>query len=261
MKLDGPLVNKFGGLLGSAGVRLWMSTLDYKAAFYDPTIDPARPDCGGQKLFIFWHEYIFFPFYLRGHCNLVLLLSQHRDAEILCRAAYHMGFEVVRGSTKRGGVAAIRKLLRKSRQMHLAITPDGPRGPRRRLAPGAIYLASRLRLPLVVMGFGYDRPWRVQSAWDRFALPRPFSRARCVLSPEIHVPAGLDRHGLEHFRVGVEQVLNRLTHEAEAWAELGTPKIDQCRLVRRPKVSPRGRVERRLTLMDPNGPSEHRRAG
>ncbi len=125
-----------------------------------------------------------------------MLLSRHRDAEILSYAAHHMGFEFVRGSTNRGGVAALRELLAKSRSMHLTITPDGPRGPRRRLAPGCVYLASKLGLPLVVMGFGYDRPWRVRSAWDQFAMPRPGSRARAVVSGEIFIPPDLDRDGL-----------------------------------------------------------------
>ena len=106
-----------------------------------------------------------------------MLLSRHRDAEILSHVAYHFGFDFVRGSTNRGGAAALRELLAKSRQMHLTITPDGPRGPRRRMAPGPIYLASKLGLPLVLMGYGYDRPWRLRS-WDRFAIPRPCSRAR-----------------------------------------------------------------------------------
>ncbi len=221
------------GLLGTAAVRSWMSTLDYKAAYYDPAVDPALPECRGQKIYLFWHEYILFPFYLRGHCNLVMLLSRHRDADVLSRAARHMGFEFVRGSTRRGGVAAIRELLRKSRKMHLAITPDGPRGPRRRMAPGPIYLASKLGLPLGLMGFGYDRPWRMPT-WDRFAVPRPHSRARGVPSPDIHVPPDLDRDGLEYFRQKVEAVLNRLTLEAEAWAESGTRKIGQVKVWRGP---------------------------
>jgi len=213
--------------LGAAAVRNWMSTLDYKAAYYDRSIDPVFPECKGQKIYIFWHEYILFPFYLRGHCNMTMLLSRHRDAEILSYAAYHMGFDFVRGSTNRGGVAAIRKLLDKSRRMNLTITPDGPRGPRRKMAPGSIYLASKLSLPLVVMGYGYDRPWRVKKAWDRFAIPRPFSRARAVPSGEIFVPANLDRDGIEYYRQKIEQLMNRLTLEAETWAESGTRKIGQ----------------------------------
>ncbi len=232
MILDTPFVNQLGGLLTTALIRHWMSTLDYKVAYYDRAVDPVFPECQGQKIYIFWHEYILFPLFLRGHCNLAMLLSRHRDAEILSHVAYHMGFEFVRGSTNRGGVAALRGLLRRSRRMHLTITPDGPRGPRRVLAPGSIYLASKLGLPLVVMGYGYDRPWRFNS-WDQFALPRPFSRARAVPSPEIFVPPDLDREGLEHWRQKIEDLLNRLTIEAESWAESGCRGREQSRLDRR----------------------------
>lgn len=207
-----------GGLLATAAVRAWMGTLDYRAWYEDPAIDPAYRGCQGQRIYVFWHEYILFPLYLRGHCNLVMLLSRHRDADILARVARHMGFEYVRGSTRRGGVAALRELLRTNRQKYLTITPDGPRGPRRHMAPGAVFLASRLGVPLVAMGFGYDRPWRVERAWDRFAIPRPWSRARTVVSGDLHIPADLDRQGVEHFRCQIEALLNRLCDEAEAWA-------------------------------------------
>ena len=240
-----------GGLLGTRAVRLWMGTLDYQVAYYDPATDPALPQCRGQKIYLFWHEYILFPFFLRGHCNLAMLLSRHRDAEILSRAARHMGFELVRGSTRRGGVAAIRELLRKSRNMHLTITPDGPRGPRRRMARGSVFLASRLGLPLVLLGFGYDRPWRVKT-WDRFAIPRPGSRARCVPSPQIHVPPDLDREGLEHFRVRIERVLTRLTREAEAWAESSTRKLGQIPLRPGPVRLPYRRVDPAQVISRPH---------
>lgn len=233
MKLTSPFINKLGGLMATAAVRWWMNTLDYKVAYYDPSIDPIYPECQGQKIYVFWHEYILFPFYLRGHCNMAMLLSRHRDAEVLSHAAHHMGFEFVRGSTNRGGVTALRELLAKSRTMHLTITPDGPRGPRRQLAPGCVYLASKLELPLVLMGYGYDRPWRVRRAWDQFAIPRPHSRARAVPSSEIFIPPKLDRDGLEYFRLKVERLLNRLTLEAEAWAEAGTRKIGQVNIERR----------------------------
>ncbi|MBN2021418.1 MAG: lysophospholipid acyltransferase family protein [Pirellulales bacterium] len=234
MKIRSPWLFKLGGLLTTAAVRHWMGALQYKVAYDDPAVDPVFRECRGQKIYVFWHEYIPFPFYLRGHCNFAILLSRHADAEILSRAAYHMGFEIVRGSTNRGGTSALRELLRKSRRMSLGITPDGPRGPRRRMAPGAIYLASRLGLPLVAMGFGYDRPWRIRSAWDHFALPRPGSRARAVTSGEVVVPPDLDRDGIEHFRQKIERLLNRLTFEAESWAESGARRPDERLLYRCP---------------------------
>jgi lysophospholipid acyltransferase (LPLAT)-like uncharacterized protein len=226
MKIRSPLLIKTAALVGAKAIRGWMSTLDYRVSFFDPTVDPVDPRASGQKIYIFWHEYILFPIYLRGHCNLAMLLSQHIDAEILSHVAGHLGFDHVRGSSNRGGAAALRELLAKSQQMHLTITPDGPRGPRRKLAQGPVYLASRLGLPIVPMGFGYDRPWRAGS-WDRFALPKPFSRARACISPAMHIPAGLDRDGIEHYRVQVETMLNRLTLEAEAWAESGTRKVNE----------------------------------
>jgi hypothetical protein len=164
-----------------------------------------------------------------------MLLSQHADADILARVAYHLGFDCVRGSTYRGGARAIWELSERSRQQHLTMTPDGPRGPRRQLAQGPIYLASRLQLPLVPMGFGYDRPWRTNS-WDRFAVPRPFSRARALIGPPLMLPPTLDRLGMERCRERVERLLNCLSCEAEAWATDGTRKAGE--VVIKPQAAP-----------------------
>jgi lysophospholipid acyltransferase (LPLAT)-like uncharacterized protein len=225
---------KLAGLVAASTVRVWMSTLDYKGALFDPTVDPVDPRWRGPKIYIFWHENILAPLYLRGHCNLAMLLSRHRDADILLETARHLGFHFVRGSSGRGGAAALRELERLGRHMNIAITPDGPRGPRRVLAQGAIYLSSKLGMPIVAMGFGYDRPWRLPT-WDRFAIPRPYSRTCGVVSPAIVVPPDLDRDGVEHYRQKIERLLNRLSLEAQAWAEAGTPKIGQ--IVPRPQFA------------------------
>lgn len=208
-----------GGFSAASAIRSWMGTLDYRALFYDRDVDPVS---GNQRprIYVFWHEYILLPLYLRGHCDLTMLLSQHRDADILERVAYHLGFDCVRGSTNRGSIVALRELTRRGQDRHLTITPDGPRGPRRCLAQGPIYLASKLQLPLIPLGFGYDRPWRVKS-WDRFAIPRPFSRGRAIMGPAITIPANLNRSESENCRQRVENLLNRITHEAETWAASG----------------------------------------
>jgi lysophospholipid acyltransferase (LPLAT)-like uncharacterized protein len=201
-----------------------MSTLDYRGLQYDRSADPIH---GGDRMriYVFWHEYLLLPLYLRGHANLTMLLSKHRDADILMRLAYHLGFDCVRGSTYGGATEALLELTRRGRQRHLAITPDGPRGPRRRLAQGPIFLASRMQIPIVPIGFGLDRPWRVPS-WDRFAVPRPGSRARGIMGPEIFIPPNLDRQQLELRRVGVERLLNELTAESEAWAASGERRVE-----------------------------------
>jgi lysophospholipid acyltransferase (LPLAT)-like uncharacterized protein len=212
----------FAGHVGTIGLRAWMRSLDYRVAFYDRSIDPAL-GFEQSRIYVFWHENILIPLYLRGHCNLAMLLSQHGDADVLARVAHNFGFDCVRGSTYRGAARALLELRERSKRQHLTITPDGPRGPRRQMAQGPIYLASRLQLPLVVMGFGYDRPWRAKS-WDRFAVPRPFSRARAIIGPPMSLPPLLDRTDLEHYRLRAERLLNCLTAEAEAWAVAGSPK-------------------------------------
>jgi lysophospholipid acyltransferase (LPLAT)-like uncharacterized protein len=244
-------LNGIGGLVTAEATRAWMRTLDYRAAFYDRAVDPAL-GIGGPRIYIFWHENILIPLYLRGHCQLTMLLSQHSDADILARIAHHFGFDCVRGSTYRGGARAIWELFDRSRRQHLTITPDGPRGPRRQLAQGPIFLASRLQLPLVVMGFGYDRPWRA-SSWDRFAVPRPFSRARAVIGPPLTLPPNLNRAELEHCRRRVERLLNCLTSEAEAWAAAGTRKAGEVAL--RPQSAPPWAVSRFESRVVPARPS------
>jgi lysophospholipid acyltransferase (LPLAT)-like uncharacterized protein len=227
MQISNRYITKLGGLALTAVTRQWMSTLRYWAAFYDETVDPADPRFVGPAIYLFWHEYIPFLFYLRGHCRIAMLLSRHQDAEWLSHAAGHMGFGTIRGSTSRGGLAALRELLRAGTTTNLAITPDGPRGPRRCLAPGCIYASSRLGIPLVPIGLGYDAPWRVRSAWDHFALPRFYSRACAVVGPRVQIPAGVSRAGVEHYRQRVERLLNAFTRLAEQWAESGAALAGQ----------------------------------
>lgn len=217
---------KLGGLAVYAMVRGWMGTLDYQAFFYDRSVDPATEGFRGPVVFIFWHEYIPCPVYLRPHCNVAMLVSRHRDAEWLSQGARLMGFRTVRGSTKRGGGTALRELFRTSRTMNLGITPDGPRGPRRHVAAGCVYLSSKLEVPLVPFGIGYDKPWRMPT-WDRFAVPRPYSRVRIVVGPRIQIPPGIDRDCIADHQQRVERVLNRLTDEAEEWADSGQRRLGQ----------------------------------
>lgn len=221
-----PFTTKLGGLLASASVRTWMNTLDIQGLLYDPTVDPVRDDFEGPVIVVFWHECLLAPFYLRGRTNSAILTSRHRDAEWLSEAARHLGFVTVRGSTNRGGGKALLELIRSRGTCNVGIACDGPRGPRRKLAQGPIYLSSKLQIPLITYAVGFDRPWRMPT-WDRFAVPRPYSRARVLVSPRVQIPSDLDREGVEHYRLRVERLLLRLTTEAEAWAESGARKTGQ----------------------------------
>jgi lysophospholipid acyltransferase (LPLAT)-like uncharacterized protein len=226
MKLSSPFLSNLGGLAMAVTACRWMGTLDYKIAYYEPSADPVHPEFQGPVIAVFWHEYIPVLTYMRGHTNTSALVSRHQDAEWLSGAARHLGHSVVRGSTNRGGSSALRELLVRGQGQNLALTPDGPRGPRRALSQGPIILSSTLQAPLLIVGIGYDRPWRLPT-WDRFALPRPYSRCRVIMGPLAQIPAKLDRDGIERYRAQIEMVLNHLTEEAEDWAESNVPRLGE----------------------------------
>ncbi len=121
----------------------------------------------GQLLPLMWHH--------RGE-GVNVLISEHRDGEIVARVAQRLGFVTVRGSTSRGGgraLLALSRLLGEGRDV--AITPDGPRGPAHVYAPGALIAAQRSGAPVVPVAMAVDRAWRLRS-WDRFTVPKPFAR-------------------------------------------------------------------------------------
>ena len=213
---------RWGGTLLAFGIRAWMRTLDARIVCYEPEMDPAVANFNGPAIYVVWHEYLALPPCNRRGCDVTMLLSQHRDAHWLTEVIRQFGFKTVRGSTTRGGVQAILQIRRHNRGTSLVITPDGPRGPRRELSSGCIFIAGLLGIPIVPLGCGFHRPWRNNGAWDKFALPRPSSRARIVLGPGIRVPRKLSKDEIEEYRKHIESVLVAVTTEAEAWAADGS---------------------------------------
>ncbi len=204
----------------SYGFTAATKTCDVRVAYYDRSVDPALPEFNEHCILVFWHENfsILIPQWSGSPPPPVaLLLSQHRDAELLNDIAQSFGLNTVRGSSTRGGSAAVRQLKQICTQFSIAITPDGPRGPRRTMANGPLYLASRLQMPLVPVGIGYENPIRLNT-WDQFAVPRLFSRVRLVSGPKIRLAPGLDRKQLADQRLRLETLLNQLTDFAERWA-------------------------------------------
>src|SRR5262245_28907039 len=120
MRISHPLLQKTAALATSTAVRAWMSTLDCQVAYYDKRVDQSqREHDGRQRIYAFWHEYMLFPLYMRGHCEISMLVSRHRDGEFIVRVGQHMGFEFVRGSTTRGGVSALLEMRDRGRHRHL----------------------------------------------------------------------------------------------------------------------------------------------
>lgn len=218
MKIRHPGLIKTIGLAGSWVIRLWMGTVSYRHYSLGQNVDPRRKDLKERYIYACWHENLLLPAYQFGRPDIRILISQHADGQLIAEICRHLRFRPIRGSTTRGGVAAVRRMLRASRYSHLGITPDGPRGPRRQVQAGLIYLAARTGLAIVPVGIGLQRPWRAHS-WDRFALPRPWSQGICVTAPPIHVPADAGKEQIEHYRLFVQQQMLEVTESAEQRAE------------------------------------------
>jgi lysophospholipid acyltransferase (LPLAT)-like uncharacterized protein len=220
MKIRNPRIISAASWLGAQLVRAWMRTISYEYRPLGPNFDPGHKGMSGRYIYAFWHENMLGLISHYGQPNIHVLVSRHADGQLIAELARHLGFAIVRGSTTRGGVEAVRQMLRLSQAAHLVVTPDGPRGPRRRVQPGLIYLAARTGLPIVPIGIGFRRPWRMKS-WDRFAVPRLFSHSTCVTPEPITIPVDADKAELERQRQFVEQALLEVGDLAERWAETG----------------------------------------
>jgi lysophospholipid acyltransferase (LPLAT)-like uncharacterized protein len=111
------------------------------------------------------------------------LISASRDGALLADLVEHFGYEVVRGSSSRKGAVAILQLAEVlAAGKDVVITPDGPRGPAYELGPGIVFLAQQSGATVIPINIEYSSCWRLKS-WDRFILPRPFSKVRAIFGP------------------------------------------------------------------------------
>ena len=150
---------------------------------------------GGPLIVVFWHETLpSMPVLWQRARRLglarpaVVLASQHRDGQLIGRVVRHMGIGLVSGSSSRGGAAGLRGLLRAlAAGWHVGLTPDGPRGPRRVCAPGAVQLAALSGAKILPCGASIT-PARTLPSWDSMRIPLPFGRGVLVCGALLEVP-------------------------------------------------------------------------
>jgi lysophospholipid acyltransferase (LPLAT)-like uncharacterized protein len=171
---------------------------------------------GEPVVFALWHGGLLPPTYRHRHKKIVTLASRSGDGEYITRVLHHWGFDVVRGSSSRGGDTALRELIRKVRSgKSVAITADGPRGPREQMKHGVLQIAQITGAPLVAVGSAASRAWRLNS-WDSFMVPKPFSKLRVVYGDAVFIPRDLKAESLPALAHQLEQAMAQLTLEAEA---------------------------------------------
>jgi lysophospholipid acyltransferase (LPLAT)-like uncharacterized protein len=225
MKIRNPKLVAAAGWLASSFARALVRSQRTQIHCVGPDVGYGRPQHPERLLFAIWHENLLLPAAHLGGPDLAVLISAHADGQILGSLIRAKGMGLVCGSSTRGGVEAVRQILREDfPYRHVAVTPDGPRGPRRIIQPGIVYLASRTGMKIVCIGVGYRNPWRAKS-WDRFAIPKPCGRAKMIFSEPFEVPPKLKSEELERYRVLLQFELDRIQASAEEWAKSNTLSI------------------------------------
>ncbi len=174
-----------------------------------------------QAIYCFWHNRLalcvklYFKFSRAHHTapGVAGLVSASKDGALLSSIFACFGVQPVRGSSSRRGAQALLELSScAQRGYDLAITPDGPRGPRYVLAEGAITLAQLTGLPLVAVS--YHLNWKVAlKSWDQFQIPLPFSRCEIFIGKVFQIPRELTDMEREKFRQEVETELRAITRD------------------------------------------------
>jgi lysophospholipid acyltransferase (LPLAT)-like uncharacterized protein len=156
----------------------------------------ALADRGQRIVFAVWHGQLLAPLWHRRRQGITLLVSGHRDGQVLAGAARRWGYEVVAGSSTRGGAAALRGVIRRLREGGaVAFAADGPRGPARRAKPGVVAAARLGGAVLVPVGVHASSAWRARS-WDGFLVPKPLANVRIAYGPPL--AAASDDEELRH---------------------------------------------------------------
>ena len=156
-------------------------------------------------------------FYDPRSCQV--LVSASEDGSMATTILGRLGYAIIRGSSSRGGVRALREMITclKGGQ-HVGITPDGPRGPLHSMSPGLVFLSRATGAPVLPFGMAMDRAWRLNT-WDDYCIPKPRARVVAVYRPVIQVPRDADNETLQEYSDRIRESL--IDAELEGFAHLG----------------------------------------
>lgn len=178
-------------------------------------------EAGQNQIFAFWHNrFIMMPYIYCSHFHknrIAVIVSRSRDGELVGGVIERFGFLPIRGSSSRGGKEALLNLSRLLKEKwDVAITPDGPRGPRYHVQDGIISLAASSGAPIIPVSYASTHQFKLSRSWDHMRIPLPGGRISIVFGPPLQVQRGNGREGREFMARELKKRLRRADFEAES---------------------------------------------
>jgi lysophospholipid acyltransferase (LPLAT)-like uncharacterized protein len=169
------------------------------------------------KIYCGWHGQSLIPANFLRNKGVWVIISHSRDGEMQKRIFTKFGFQIIRGSTGRGGARALIESIRVLKKNGaMAITPDGPRGPSGVVQEGVLMMAQKSGAALIPVAT-YARPAWFAPTWDRYMIPCPLAKAIFIFGKPMFVPPDADDATVEETRLTLQNEIDRLQAEAKEW--------------------------------------------
>lgn len=209
----------YAAVVGAGGAGLTALLRSARFSVHDRQIYDAWWGARRAVVFALWHGRLLPCSFFHRQEGLATLVSRHRDGDYIAGVVERWwGFDAIRGSSSRGASSALRQIVRTLRGgVAVAITPDGPRGPRQTMKTGPLHAAQMAGVPVVPVAAGADRAWWL-GGWDRFMVPKPFARIVLAYGEPLAIPRDASTEDVGRLALELEERLNTLTERVDALA-------------------------------------------
>ena len=215
MRIQHPLLNSTLSAGMTSSFRVLFRMLRIEFDFDVPETNPYQVAHGQTFIYSVWHDSMIVPVFAGQQPATMALVGQHNDGSYVANILKSAGIPSVRGSSSKGGATALRRLIEDTKDHHIVLTPDGPRGPRRELKPGLTYLAAKTGKPLVPTAFAASRCWKIKGSWTDQMIPSPFAKVVVLAGTPIEVPKKASREELDEYTAKLQTAMDQLNEEAE----------------------------------------------
>jgi lysophospholipid acyltransferase (LPLAT)-like uncharacterized protein len=172
---------------------------------------------GKVPIYTFWHDRMFLGTYYFRDRGIVVMSSESFDSEYTARIIKRFGYGAVKGSSTRGGIRALSKMIRLMKEgLPMGFTLDGPKGPRYVAKSGAILLAKKSGNPIMPFVVEAKKFWQINS-WDKLQIPKPFTTAKVIIAEPVYVSEDADNESVEAKRNELQTKLDEAVEFGKQW--------------------------------------------